>query len=68
MEDKELNIRLKIKNGNISTGIQSKNISPQEAVGLLEMIKDQFLEKLRKNRKDFLNASKGDSDGGLYFL
>jgi len=58
MEEKTLTISLKVKDGNISTGIQSKNISPQEVIGLLEMVKDQFLEKLRKNRKDIFNVEK----------
>jgi len=58
--EKTLTINLKVKDGNISTGIQSKNISPQEVIGLLEMVKDQFLEKLRKNRKDIFNVEKKD--------
>ncbi|MBS3141518.1 hypothetical protein J4405_05240 [Candidatus Woesearchaeota archaeon] len=62
MEEKTLTINLKVKDGNISTGIQSKNISPQEVIGLLEMVKDQFLEKLRKNRKDIFNVEKKDND------
>ena len=60
--EKTLTINLKVKDGNISTGIQSKNISPQEVIGLLEMVKDQFLEKLRKNRKDIFNVEKKDND------
>ena len=59
-EEKSLTINLKVKDGNISTGIQSKNISPQEVIGLLEMVKDQFLEKMRKNRKDIFNVEKKD--------
>jgi hypothetical protein len=61
-KEKSLVIKMKIKNGNINTGVQSKNISPQEAVGLLEMVKDQFLDKLRKSKKDFFNATK-EGDG-----
>ena len=60
--EKSLAIKMKIVKGNISTGIQSKNISPQEAIGLLDVVKDQFLERLRKNRKDFINATKDGKD------
>ena len=34
----------------ISTQMQIKNVSPQEAIGLLEMAKDQIMENVRKGR------------------
>jgi len=61
-DEKNLSINVKIIKGNISTGIRTKNLSPQEVIGLLEMIKDQFMEKLRKNKKDIINATKEEDE------
>ena len=39
------------------------NISPHESLGLLEMVKDQIIEKIKKGRQDIFEASsKGDEN------
>jgi hypothetical protein len=42
---------------NISTQLQIKNVSPHEAIGLLEMAKDQLMENIRKGRQNIFNVS-----------
>ena len=42
----------------IQTQIQSQNVSPQEALGLLEMAKDQLLNNLRKGTKNLVDMQK----------
>ena len=49
--DREFAIKFVLKE-NISTQMQIKNVSPQEAIGLLEMAKDQIMENVRKGRKN----------------
>lgn len=39
----------------ISTQMQIKNVSPQEAIGLLEMAKDQIMESVRKGRTNIFD-------------
>lgn len=55
-KEKELIVKFKIMNGNIQTQVTTKNVSPQEAIGLLETAKDQLLENLRKNRKELFTV------------
>lgn len=59
-KEKVFAIKFSIDNGNIKTQIHSKNISPHEAVGLLETAKDQILEGIRKGRKEVFKSSKKD--------
>ena len=42
----------------IQTQIQSQNVAPQEAIGLLEMAKDQLMVNLRKGTKNLFNVQK----------
>lgn len=42
----------------IQTQIQSQNVAPQEAIGLLEMAKDQLLNNIRKGTKNIFDAQK----------
>jgi len=59
--EKEFAVRFRVIEGNIETQMKQQNISPQEAIGLLEMAKAQLLEGLSKNRKDvFSGAYKGE--------
>lgn len=59
--EKEFAVRFRIVEGNIETQMKQQNVSPQEAIGLLEMAKSQLLENLSKNRKDvFSGTFKGD--------
>lgn len=60
--EKEFAVRFKIINNNIETQMKQQNVSPQEAIGLLEMAKAQLLEGLSKNRKDVFSGSyKGEN-------
>jgi len=58
--EKVFAIKFSMERGNIKTQIHSKNISPQEAIGLLETAKDQILENVRKGRKEIFKSSKKD--------
>lgn len=42
----------------IQTQIQTQHVSPQEAIGLLEMAKDQIMANLRQGTKNIFNMSK----------
>ena len=55
-KEKELIVKFKVINNNIQTQVTTKNVSPQEAIGLLETAKDQLLENLRKNRKELFTV------------
>jgi len=55
--EKEFAVRFKVRNGNIETQMKQQNISPQEAIGLLEMAKSQLLDNLSKNRKDIFSGT-----------
>jgi hypothetical protein len=59
-EERVFAIKFSLDKGNIKTQIHSKNISPQEAIGLLETAKDQILENIRKGRKEIFKSSKKD--------
>lgn len=41
---------------NIQTQINSQKVSPTEAIGLLEMAKDQMMENLRQGRKNIFDV------------
>jgi hypothetical protein len=59
-KEKVFAIKFDLDKGNIKTQIHSRNISAQEAIGLLETAKDQILENLRKGRKEIFKSSKKD--------
>ncbi|RMF06092.1 hypothetical protein D6764_03100 [Candidatus Woesearchaeota archaeon] len=42
----------------IQTEIHSVNVSPQEAIGLLEMAKDQILSGIREGTQNIMNVQK----------
>jgi len=58
MMDRSFEIKFRIINHNIQTEIKQKNISPQEAIGLLEMAKSQILENLAKGRQEIFSGMK----------
>ncbi|MEA3378152.1 MAG: hypothetical protein U9Q69_00780 [Nanoarchaeota archaeon] len=59
MEDiREMVIKFSIKGTNIQTQVQTKQVSPQEALGLLDMAKHQILDNLAKDRKELFSGSK----------
>ena len=61
---REFAVRFGIVGKNIQVQIHTKNVNPQEAIGLLEMAKDQILDNLRKGRQEvFSSFSKPGGDG-----
>jgi len=67
MEEKKIErafaVKFNIQQNNIQTQMQTKNVSPQEAIGLLEMAKDQILDNLKKGRKEvFQSFQKSDEE------
>jgi len=53
-------VKFVIKNGNIGTKVETKNISPQECVGLLEIAKQQIIKDLEKSKKELFRGSKNE--------
>jgi len=56
--DRTFEIKFRIIEGNIQTEIKQKNVSPQEAIGLLEMAKSQILDNLAQGRKEIFSGMK----------
>ena len=62
MAKKQFVIKFDVQENNIQTSMQTNNVSPQEALGLLDMAKDQILEGVKKNRKNIFHASKKNEE------
>ncbi|MBU2637956.1 MAG: hypothetical protein KJ955_03220 [Nanoarchaeota archaeon] len=58
MGERSFAVRFKVEQENIQTEMHTQNISPQEAVGLLEMAKSQILENLAQGRKEVFSSVK----------
>lgn len=58
---KLLLIRFDVTEDNIKTSMKTDNVSPQEALGLLDMAKDQIMDNLKKSRKDIFQMEKKDN-------
>ena len=56
MKNKAFLLRFDVTEKNIKTTMKTHNVSPQEAIGLLEMAKSQILDNLKKSRKDIFQA------------
>ncbi len=56
--DRLFEVKFRIVNNNIQTEMKQKNVSPQEAIGLLEMAKNQIMENLSKGRKEIFSGTK----------
>ena len=61
-EQKVFLLRVDVTANNIQTTMKTQNVTPQEAIGFLEMAKDQILDNLKQGRKDIFQAFKKDSD------
>lgn len=61
-EQKIFLLRVDVVPNNIQTSMKTQNVSPQEAIGFLEMAKDQILDNLRKGRKDIFQAFKNEGE------
>jgi len=55
-------LRVDVLPNNLQTSMKTQNVSPQEAIGFLEMAKDQILDNLKQGRKDIFQAFKKDGD------
>jgi len=62
MQKKSFLLKFDIIPGNIQTQMKTQNISPQEAIGLLEMAKDQILDSLKKGRKNIFQAFRKEEE------
>ncbi len=50
-------VKFSLIEGNIQTQLQNKNVSLQEALGLLDMAKFQILETLAKGKKEVFTST-----------
>jgi hypothetical protein len=60
VEDKLFMVKFVVKNGKMATKMSSKNMSPQETLGLLEIAKQQILDGLKQNKKEVFRGSKDE--------
>ena len=61
-EQKIFLLRVDVMPNNIQTSMKTQNVTPQEAIGFLEMAKDQILDNLKQGRKDIFQAFKRDGE------
>jgi len=57
-EEKIFEVKFIVKDGKMATKISSKNIAPQETIGLLEIAKQQILDGLKQNKKEVFRGEK----------
>lgn len=58
--DKLFMVKFAVKNGKMATKMSSRNMSPQETLGLLEIAKQQILDGLKQNKKEVFRGSKDE--------
>ena len=61
-EQKMFLLRVDVMQNNIQTSMKTQNVTPQEAIGFLEMAKDQILDNLKQGRKDVFQAFKKEGE------
>ena len=61
-EPKIFLVRVDVTPNNIQTTMKTQNVTPQEAIGFLEMAKDQILDNLKQGRKDIFQAFKKEGE------
>jgi len=61
-EQKVFLLRVDVMPNNIQTSMKTQNVTPQEAIGFLEMAKDQILDNLKQGRKDIFQAFKKEGE------
>ncbi|MBL7051472.1 MAG: hypothetical protein ISS01_00110 [Nanoarchaeota archaeon] len=59
-EDKIFMVKFVVKEGKMATKMTSKNMSPQETIGLLEVAKQQILDGLKTQKKEVFRGSRDD--------
>ncbi|MSR85829.1 hypothetical protein EXS74_00365 [Candidatus Woesearchaeota archaeon] len=58
-KDKVFMIRFTVNlDGKMATEMTTKNMSPQESIGLLEIAKQQILDGVKQNKKEIFRGSK----------
>lgn len=62
-EQKAFLLRVDVTANNIQTTMKTQNVTPQEAIGFLEMAKAQILDNLKQGRKDIFQAFKKEGEG-----
>ncbi|MBS3096785.1 hypothetical protein J4480_05075 [Candidatus Woesearchaeota archaeon] len=62
-EQKAFLLRVDVTSNNIQTTMKTQNVTPQEAIGFLEMAKAQILDNLKQGRKDIFQAFKKEGEG-----
>ncbi|MDP3764911.1 MAG: hypothetical protein Q8R04_00205 [Nanoarchaeota archaeon] len=55
-------LRVDVMTNNIQTSMKTQNVTPQEAIGFLEMAKDQILDNVKQGRKDIFQAFKKEGE------
>jgi hypothetical protein len=53
-------VKFVVNNGKMATKMSSKNMSPQETLGLLDIAKQQILDGLKNNKKEVFKGYKDD--------
>ena len=61
-EQKAFLLRVDVTSNNIQTTMKTQNVTPQEAIGFLEMAKAQILDNLKQGRKDIFQAFKKEGE------
>ena len=61
-EQKIFVLKVDVNVNNIQTTMKTQNVSPQEAIGFLEMAKDQILDNVKQGRKDIFQAFKKEGE------
>ncbi|MBT3323732.1 hypothetical protein HN681_01860 [archaeon] len=59
-EDKLFMVKFVVKEGKMATKMTSKNLSPQETIGLLEVAKQQILDGLKTQKKEVFRGTRDD--------
>ena len=55
-------LKVDVVANNIQTTMKTQNVTPQEAIGFLEMAKDQILDNLKQGRKDVFQAFRKEGE------
>ena len=61
-DQKAFLLKVDVVSSNIQTTMKTQNVTPQEAIGFLEMAKDQILDNLKQGRKDIFQAFKKEGE------
>jgi hypothetical protein len=57
-KERAFGIKFTLMDKNIQIQMQTKNVTPLEAIGLLDMAKDQLMDNLKKGKKEMFSGYK----------